>query len=461
MFFGGLNGFNAFYPADVGDNPYVPLVVLTAFRKFNQVVAFETPLTEVREITLSYRDNFFAFEFAALDYTDPQKNRYAYKLEGFDRDWVECGARRYASYTNLPPGTYTFRVRGANNDGVWNEDGLAVQVVIIPPFWATWWFRGLVAAIVCAVGGLIYRARARNIAALREREERFRALFENAPLGGFEVDLSPSPPRIRRANEAAARIYGRTAEELAAMLLSALVSPEAEADLERLLDGLRAGETVTLESTHRRRDGSPFPARVSAALQRAVRRGPTAIVIVEDTTMEQAWRSEEEAIAEERRRIAREIHDGLAQDLAAVRMRARLWHKMVDEAPQQQNQIAAVLRLPDDARLPAFMEAVLFRIVQEALHNVAKHAQATTVWITLRVEAGTVHPSIRDDGVGFDPAILEQAERRGHVGLKQMRERVAGLKGTFALHTAPGQGTEIRIVLPLVTTYPPASRETG
>ena len=501
MFFGGLDGFNAFYPAEVRDNPSVPPVVLTAFRVFDQVMEFETPLTEVREITLSHRDNFFAFEFAALDYTDPQKNRYAYKLEGFDRDWVECGARRYASYTNLPPGKYTFRVKGANNDGVWNEDGLAVRVVITPPFWATWWFRGLVAAIVCAVGGLIYRARVQNIAALREREERFRALFENAPLGVFEVDLAQSPPRILRANEAAARIYGRTAEELASMPLDGLVSPGAKADLERLLDGLRAGETVAVESTHRLQDGSEFPARVSAALQRVSRRGPTAIVIVEDITVEKAWRSEEEAIAEERRRIAREIHDGLAQDLAALRLRARLWHRLVDEAPQQmhaeldalrdllgrhirdvrraifamrpvaldelgfypalrqfaadfgeQNQIDVDLQLVDKARLPAFMEAVLFRIVQEALHNVAKHARATTAWVTLSVEAGMVHLTIRDDGVGFDPTILEQAARSGHVGLKQMRERVAGLKGTFILRTAPGQGTEIRISLPAVCT---------
>ncbi len=498
MFFGGLEGFNAFYPADVRDNPYVPPVVLTAFRKFDQVVTFDTPLTELREITLSYRDNFFAFEFAALDYTDPQKNRYAYKLEGFDRDWIECGTRRYAGYTNLPPGKYTFRVRGANNDGVWNEEGLAVRLVITPPFWATWGFRGLVAAVVCAIGGLIYRARARNIAALREREERFRALFEHAPLGVFEVDLASSPARVLRANQAAARIYGQTTEELAALPLDGLISPGAEADLERLLAGLRAGEAVTQESTHRRGDGSAFPARVSAALQRGARRGPTAIVIVEDITVEQAWRSEEEAVAEERHRIAREIHDGLAQDLAAVRIRARLWHRLVDEAPQQmhaeldalrdllsqhirdvrraifalrpvaleelgfhpalrqfaadfgeQNQIDVVLQLADEAPLPTFMEAVLFRVVQEALHNVAKHARATTVWIALRVEGGAVHLTVRDDGVGFDPATLEEAARRGHVGLKQMRERVAGLKGTFTLQSAPGEGTEIRIILPL------------
>jgi len=498
LFFGGASGLNRFYPADVRDNPHAPPVVLTAFRVFDQVRDFGRDLAGVEEIRLSYRDNFFSFEFAALDYADPSKNRYAYILEGFDRDWVHADTRRYAAYTNVPPGVYTFRVRASNNDGVWNEEGLAVRVVITPPFWATWWFRLLAGAVGLGICLGIYTVRARNIAALREREERFRALFENAPLGVFEVDLSPAPPRILRANREAARIYGTTAEELAAMSLDQLVAPGARVDVEHLLDELRTGETVTVESTHRRRDGSQFPVRVSAARQRAFRRGQTAIVIVEDITMERAWRSEEEAIAEERRRIAREIHDGLAQDLVSLRMRARLWHQLVDESPQQmhaeidalrhqlsddirevrraifalrpvaldeagfyptlrqfaadfaaQNQVHVDLQLKgEEVHLPPFLEAVLFRIVQEALNNVARHAQASTVWIELNLEeAGVVQLTVRDDGVGFDPAILEQAARSGHLGLKQMRERVAGLKGTFSLRSAPGQGTEIRVRL--------------
>ncbi len=499
LFFGGTNGLNRFYPADVRENPHAPPVVLTAFRVFDQVRGFGRDLAGVEEIRLSYRDNFFSFEFAALDYADPSKNRYAYILEGFDRDWVHAGTRRYAAYTNVPPGTYTFRVRASNNDGVWNEEGLAVRVVITPPFWATWWFRLLAGTVVLGIGLGIYTVRARNIAALREREERFRALFENAPLGVFEVDLSHAPPRILRANREAARIYGATAEELAAMSLDQLVVPGARVDVEHLLSGLWTGETVTVESIHRRRDGSEFPVRVSAARQRASRRGQTAIVIVEDITMERAWRSEEEAIAEERRRIAHEIHDGLAQDLVSLRMRARLWHQLVDEAPQQmhaeidalrdllrddirevrraifalrpvaldeagfyptlrqfaadfaaQNQVHVDLQVKgEEVHLPPFLEAVLFRIVQEALNNVARHAQASTVWIELNLEeAGVVQLTVRDDGVGFDPAILEQAARSGHLGLKQMRERVAGLKGTFSLRSAPGQGTEIYVTLP-------------
>jgi PAS domain S-box-containing protein len=499
MFFGTLEGFNAFYPADVKDNPHVPPIVLTAFRKFDQVIEFDTPLSDMQEITLSYKDNFFAFEFAALDYTDPAKNQYAYKLDGFDSDWVYCGARRYASYTSLPPGDYTFRVKGSNNDGVWNETERAVKIVITPPFWETWGFRILAGLVVLGVAVAVLRTRVRNIAVLRASEERFRTLFENAPLCVFELDMTQTPPRIIRANQRSARVYGWPTAEFAAAALDRVFSPDAWPALERMMNRLRAGETVAIESTGLRRDGMGFPIRVSATGEP----GPElkcAILAVEDITAEKERRSEEEAIAEERRRIAREIHDGLAQDLAGLRFEAGRWHKLVDEDPAQmhaelnglqellgknirevrrsifalrpvaldelgfypalsqfvgefgeQNQLHIDLRIKGPLeRLPAFLEPVLFRITQESLNNAGKHAQAQMLWVELDLESpGAVTLSVRDDGVGFDPAILDHILQRGHLGLKQMRERVENLKGKFELHSQPGGGTEIRIVLPL------------
>lgn len=504
MFFGTFDGVTAFYPADVQDNPYVPPIVLTAFRRFDEIVEFDRPLSDVEEIMLSYRDNFFAFEFAALDYTDPAGNQYAYKLEGFDKDWVYCGTRRYASYTNLPPGEYTFRVKGTNNDGVWNETGHAVQVTITPPFWKTWWFRILAAAIVLGVAGVIVGARMRSIAVLRESEERFRALFENAPLCVFELDMTRAPPSIIRANRRSERTYGWSAAEFATVRLDSIFSPSAWPALKRAIDALGAGETVGVESIGLRRDGTEFPIHISATgepgqdLKRAT-------LAIEDITAEKERRSEEEAIAEERRRIAREIHDGLAQDLAGMRFRVGLWHQLVDDDPEQmhaeldglrellsqnirevrrsifalrpvaldemgfhhalcqfvsefgeQNQLHIDLHITGLLeRLPAFLEPVLFRLIQESLNNVGKHAQAQVVWITLGLESpDEVALSVRDDGVGFDPATQEQMIPRGHLGLKQMRERVENLKGTFEVHSQPGGGTEIRAVLP--TAHPPA-----
>ncbi len=142
MFFGGVNGFNAFYPDSVEGNPHAPPIVITDFLIFNQSVALGTDpdsllekhITETEEIVLSHEENVFSFEFAALHYTNPAKNQYAYTMEGFDDDWIQSGARRFSTYTNLDPGQYVFRVRGSNSDGVWNEEGTSLEITITPPF---------------------------------------------------------------------------------------------------------------------------------------------------------------------------------------------------------------------------------------------------------------------------------------------------------------------------------------
>ena len=141
VYVGGNKGFYRFDPASIPVNEISPLVEITSFRKFNHDIPLGDALGNDNAITLSYRDTFFSFGFAALDYTAPDKNEYAYKMEGFDKDWVEIGNERTATYTNLDPGTYNFRVRAANSDGVWNNEGASVQIVITPPFWQRWWFR--------------------------------------------------------------------------------------------------------------------------------------------------------------------------------------------------------------------------------------------------------------------------------------------------------------------------------
>ncbi len=157
LLFGGINGFNYFDPALVRSNPNPPAVALTRFRLFNEVapIGGDSPLPqaigETTAIILPYDDDFFSFEFAALDYSAPQENQYAYQMEGLDKDWNFVGNRRFAGYTSVPPGDYTFRVKASNSDGVWNETGAAVRVVVTPPFWATWWFRLLAATAV--IGG--------------------------------------------------------------------------------------------------------------------------------------------------------------------------------------------------------------------------------------------------------------------------------------------------------------------
>ncbi len=161
VYFGGNNGFNAIRPDRLAENTRRPPVVLTELSVFNRPVAPGEPgaplrraIGETGELTLARAQNVVTFEFAALDFTAPGKNEYAYRLDGFDEDWQHVGHRRTASYTNLAPGRYTFRVKASNNDGVWNDAGTSLRLVVRPAWWQTWWFR--LAALLLGAAG-VYR----------------------------------------------------------------------------------------------------------------------------------------------------------------------------------------------------------------------------------------------------------------------------------------------------------------
>jgi hypothetical protein len=163
IMFGGENGFIVFHPDSIHENTHIPSVVLTSFNIFEKSAQFPTSLVETREIRLQYNQNYFSFEFATLDLTLPEKNGYAYKLVGLDTGWVYPAKRRFAAYTNVDPGKYTLCVKGSNNDGVWNESGLSIPLIITPPFWATWWFRTLVAIFVIGTFAGAYNYRVKKL----------------------------------------------------------------------------------------------------------------------------------------------------------------------------------------------------------------------------------------------------------------------------------------------------------
>ena len=171
LYLGGTKGFNVIRPDRISENRHPPTVVLTGFQLFNRAVPIGvagSPLTksitEAEQLVLTHKQSVFTIEYAALDFTSPEKNLYAYMLEGFDRDWNLVGHARSASYTNLPPGKYTFRLRAANNDAVWNDEGLSLPIVVTPPFWATWWFRfAAIAAVTLAMWWLLQTSRRRRV----------------------------------------------------------------------------------------------------------------------------------------------------------------------------------------------------------------------------------------------------------------------------------------------------------
>lgn len=170
LLFGGLSGFNLFQPNDIENNPNVPPVYLTDLKIFNESVDIRDPDSPLQKhisvtdtLILSHDQDVITFNFIALNYTRPEYNQYAYMVEGFEDDWNYVGTQRNATYTNLDPGEYTFRVKASNNDGIWNEEGTSLTLIITPPFWQTNWFYLLSALIIAGIIFAVYRVRVRSI----------------------------------------------------------------------------------------------------------------------------------------------------------------------------------------------------------------------------------------------------------------------------------------------------------
>jgi diguanylate cyclase (GGDEF)-like protein len=184
LFFGGVNGFNGFFAERLESNAHVPPVVLTSFLKLNKPVRSDVAVPELRDIELSHRDYVVTFEFAALDYAAPESNQYAYKLEGLAPDWIDIGGVHRVTYTNLAPGAYVLRVKAANNDRVWNNEGLSVAVRVVPPPWKTWWAYSL---YVLALGGLVFAVIRTERAKLRRKVEHAKMLEEEVKARTREI----------------------------------------------------------------------------------------------------------------------------------------------------------------------------------------------------------------------------------------------------------------------------------
>ncbi|WP_374353369.1 response regulator, partial [Chitinimonas sp.] len=248
LYFGNPSGMIAFHPRQLRSNPHAPQVAITDFQLFNHSVTetevarrigLSARIEHSDALTLSYRDSVFSIEFSALHFADPKQNRYAYRLEGFDTDWVYTDAkRRFVTYTNLGPGHYVFRVKAANKDGVWNETSRSLAITITPPFWATWWFRSLFALCSMLLLAGAYRLRVRSLtrhnamleqsvaertAELRHAMQEQEAILDNALTGiAFLKD-----GRIARCNSSFEAVFGYQSGEMIGLPATALFAEEA------------------------------------------------------------------------------------------------------------------------------------------------------------------------------------------------------------------------------------------
>ena len=236
FYFGGNAGLTVFRPEAIRDNPVPPQVVITALQVFNRPVdpwqqpagvRLDGPIETARTLWLAPSESVFSFEFAALHFADPARNRYAYRLVGFDKDWITTdAARRFVTYTNLDPGSYTFRVRAANKDGVWNEEGASLNITIAPPYWATWWFRTL--AMAALLAGLYAVIR------YRERGQRHTRLQLEAQVRSRTAEVVQQKNAIERSH-ATLSVLGEIGREVTAKLDEAAICSTLHRHVRELL----------------------------------------------------------------------------------------------------------------------------------------------------------------------------------------------------------------------------------
>lgn len=189
FFFGGTNGVTAYYPEQITPNKHIPPVVLTNFLRLNESFSPLTAMQNSDAIQINYQDYLIAFEFAGLDFASPSNNKYSYKLQGFDDDWIEAGDLRRATYTNLPAGDYIFKVKASNNDGIWNEQGVNLALTVLPAPWYSWWAYLGYTFVGLLILALIFRSYLNKL----QKQAQYRSKLED--------EVKSRTSELRKANE--------------------------------------------------------------------------------------------------------------------------------------------------------------------------------------------------------------------------------------------------------------------
>lgn len=565
LFFGGINGFNAFAPSTIQENPYHPPVVLTQITQGGEPISTGSSLETAREITLSWPKNYFEFEFAALSYIQPDKNQYRYRLDNFDHQWNEVGAQRYGKYTNLSGGTYTLQILGANNDGLWNAEGAAIRVRVIPPFWENLFFRWAVLMALATLLWTSYRLRissirrhntqlATQVAERTQEIERRRQVAEglrevlarlnsNQPLGESLNYIVCQVLRLSGANRVCIIEQKDGRGEILAHLTTdqareinenradlATVSPEMPAEVSAWLLGQTESTAIRVLKDDHTNFRKLFPTfeniRTIVTLPILPEREFFGVLVVMFTSDQHIGseqldilrafgdqaalaignaslraRAEEMAVISERSRLSRDLHDAVTQTLfsasliaealptlwendqregrdllrelrqlnrgALAEMRALLMElrpsalsdarlsdllQQLAEAAAGRTGITIHMNLHDGAALPRDVHVGLYRIAQETLNNVVKHAHACDVW--LRLDCAPVQPEVDgdeqdwrvaleicDNGCGFDINMVPL----DHFGLANMQDRAEAIGARLDITSQPGSGTQVKV----------------
>lgn len=409
LYFGSINGFVSFYPDEIKDNEYLPPVAITSFKVFDKPYFDKLIFPDDETIELSYSDNFFSFEFAALDFTDPGKNQYAYMLEGFDKDWNFVGNRHFASYTNIDPGKYVFKVRGSNNDGIWNEKGASLSIIISPPFYSTWWaytFYGFAFVFI------LFSLRKYDLNKRKKKEEavikkeREQAKLREAQLRAEKAELQAKAVESEKEFEKQ-NIRSRIASDLHDEIGSNLSSIG-------LLSSILMND-IDEEKVNQGENKNSF--NKLSDIQNAARSSAESIRDI-------VW-------------FTNPMTDQLSS----------LVTRMTETATMMLGNINYDIdtgETSSDEKINPEIKRNIYLIYKETLNNIIKHSQAGKVNISVKKDEGIFSLIIEDNGAGF-----ETGKNNSGNGLKNITSRAKQVNGKLEINSAPGNGTKIILKVPL------------
>ena len=332
-------------------------------------------------------------DYIGLSFIKPEQMRFRYKLIGQDQDWIEAGSRRTANYSYLPSGSYTFNVIAANSDGVWNQVGANLRIVVVPPFYRTWWFLGLMAVSLAGLVMLIYRLRVSQLRKEHSVKEAFsRQLLESQE--DFSRRLIESQEAERK--RIAAELHDGLGQSLVIIKNRALHSLTEPEDHDRAIEQI---EEIADAAGH----------AILEAREIAYNLRPFHIDRL-----------------------------GLTAALAAMIKRAG------------NNSLHFTTELDSiDGLLTPEQEINFYRIVQECLNNILKHSEASTADVAIKRREQMIDLTIQDNGRGFTLGVRQESTNGSGFGLLGLAERARILGGALTINSAPGKGTTTHLQLPL------------
>ena len=365
--FGGTHGLTIFRAEDVTRNEYIPPVVLTDFQLLNRPVPVGikgSPLAKVigqsDEITLNYHQSVFSIEYAALNYQIPEHNQYAYRLSGFDQDWNLVGTRRRATYTNLDPGHYTFEVRASNNDGIWNQQGTAVNIIVLPPWWRTLWAYVSYALTLMILLAWFVRTQRQQV-----RYERQKAKHEREKVLQEQLLVD----RLKQLDKLKDEFLANTSHELRTPLHGMIGLAESLAD-----DAVRVAPQLNAEVSLQN-------------LQMIVSSGKRLAKLVDDILDFSKLKNHELS-----------LHFQAVDLLGEVEVVVALSRPLVDDADLVLENL-----IPNDLPLVKADENRLQQILYNLVGNAVKFTDKGKISVTAERRGDWIHISVRDTGIGVAP----------------------------------------------------------